>query len=395
MKLPSAMHVRPLDRAESKNLQLLNAAGIESVPLFLTPTGFKKSICDATSAMRELFKKHDIHDYERQAQGQHNKVSQNIMFLSENGTRFFKMSLYRPNTKKGDPRFWVNGWKQEVAGDHVLAFFHDADCLCVVNLSTTDLSAPFLRDYLNRHAAKARRISEELLEKLRVLAKSPIPASGIGDTFIGRDVETALGIPINSSRNPDYKGIELKSKRLASKTRMGLFAQIPDWNLSAVKSTSEFLDKFGYMKGPDFRLYCTVSSKSPNSQGLFLSVNDLDRMLWEKHRGALRDESVVAWKLSTLESRLEEKHSETFWIKADSIRKNGREFFLLKSVTHTSSPNLPQFSRLLATGDITVDHMIKRIPSGRLTEKGPQFKVRPEKRNELFLGKPMEYDLLA
>ena len=31
------------------------------------------------------------------------------------------------------------------------------------------------------------------------------------DTAVGRTLETALGIPINSAKEPDYRGIELKS----------------------------------------------------------------------------------------------------------------------------------------------------------------------------------------
>ncbi|MDD3544990.1 MAG: MvaI/BcnI family restriction endonuclease, partial [Kiritimatiellae bacterium] len=67
--------------------------------------------------------------------------------------------------------------------------------------------------------------------------------------------------------------------------------------------------------------------------------------------------------------------------------------FYLKSVTHTRNPNVPQFSRLLSDGSITLDHLIKRRPSGGVTEKGPQFKLAPNKFSELFLGEPKHYRL--
>ena len=56
------MNTRPLTAKESQNLAVLNAAGIESVPLFLSATGYRKSICDATDPMRAFLLKHSIHD---------------------------------------------------------------------------------------------------------------------------------------------------------------------------------------------------------------------------------------------------------------------------------------------------------------------------------------------
>jgi hypothetical protein len=393
------MNTRLLSAQESENLAVLNAAGIESVPLFLTPTGYEKSICDATDPMRAFFTKHGIHDYSTQGQGPENKIFKQVQFLSESGMRPMKISLYRPVTRRGDPRFWVYGWKDFIDADSVLSFFYDSDfdSLCIVNLSSVNPASPAVQNYLNRHAKQANLISNELLAKLRKLAGTLLPATCNGDTAIGRAIETALGIPMNSSKTPDYKGIELKSKRsLARATRNGLFACVPDWTLSNLKNFRVFLDRFGYRRDTDFQLYCTVSIRKPNSQGLLLSLQDADRFLWENSRKNGNDEQLLVWPLSRLEDRLAIKHRETFWIKADSTRDNGgREMFSVKSVTHTRNPNVPQFSRLLADGSITVDHMIKRCPSGAADEKGPLFKLARGKLPELFLGEPQEYNLIG
>ncbi len=106
------MNTRPLTPKESQNLAILNAAGIESVPLFLTATGYSKAICDATDPMRAFLFEHSVHDYSRQRQGKDNKVIRQLQFLTEDGMRFMDMALYRPATKQGDPRFWVHGWKR-------------------------------------------------------------------------------------------------------------------------------------------------------------------------------------------------------------------------------------------------------------------------------------------
>jgi hypothetical protein len=51
-------------------------------------------------------------------------------------------------------------------------------------------------------------------------------------------------------------------------------------------------------------------------------------------------------------------------------------------------------ARLLDVGGVTVDHMISEDkPGGRVTDKGPSFKMQRERLTELFRGVPREYDL--
>ena len=168
---------------------------------------------------------------------------------------------------------------------------------------------------------------------------------------------------------------------------------MPDWNLSQLKSSNEILIKYGYQRGENFRLYCSVSSKSPNSQGLQLTVDTAKNWLREVFRGQPNQE-VCLWELDRLHTRLNEKHSETFWIKAKSFKKESQEYFQLESVTHTSRPSTEQFDRLLADGTVTLDHLIKRTQSGSGHEKGPLFKIDRPRMQELFLGQPYSYSLL-
>jgi hypothetical protein len=60
----------------------------------------------------------------------------------------------------------------------------------------------------------------------KISLKGPVPAMLKADTAIGRTLETLLGIDINSSKKPDYKGIELKSYREKRGNRKNLFAQV-------------------------------------------------------------------------------------------------------------------------------------------------------------------------
>ena len=210
---------------------------------------------------------------------------------------------------------------------------------------------------------------------------------GRSDTAIGRTLETALGIAINSRREPDYKGIELKSFRRAPKksreNRKTLFAKVANWKLSKFKSSREILNAFGYERDADFKLYCTVSTQVENSQGLSFQMDDKAGLLNER---SSRPEvgAFATWQLQELREALAEKHNETFWVGALAHEIDGHEHFELRSVMHTRKPILSQFDILLEQGEITMDHLIKRNAKGRVSEKGPLFKIRAASLGLLF-----------
>ncbi len=388
------MSERTLSQTEAVNLAKLNECQLESVLLFLTRTGFEKSICDATAPIRAFLFKNAIHDYSQQGQRPENKIVKDIAMVHSQGVDTLSMSFYRPASKKGDPRLWFLNSRKYIQGDNVLALFMHERKLHAVNLSTLDFSSPFVSTYFKNALAEKSAVALELLAMLKEIAKNPIPATCKGSTAIGRSVETALGIAINSSCLPDYKGIELKAKREKSTTRNSLFACVPDWKISQCKSSSEILDKFGYWRESVFRLYCTVSTKHANSQNLVLSVDEVGRLLNELHRTSKSDVPVAIWRIETLEKKLQQKHNETFWINATTEIIKGTECFKLNSVMHTRRPNVPQFERLLSSGDITLDHLIKRKENQRVVEKGPFFKIVSTKIPELFFGLPKTYKLI-
>ena len=69
-----------------------------------TETGMQKSILDATSQVRYFLKDKNYHNYDNQLQGKDNKLIKECSFLTHSGINKSKVSLYRPNTKSGDPR---------------------------------------------------------------------------------------------------------------------------------------------------------------------------------------------------------------------------------------------------------------------------------------------------
>ena len=379
-------------------LQEIVTAGIELELIFLTATGLTKSILDATVPVRKFLKENGIHDFETQNQGQAHKNKIDAKLFLEKSSRKITTSFYRPPTKQGDPRLWPSRFHHYANADDIVAIFSINGELCLLNLTNQSKTGFTLEDsqlgeILIASKGKNDERSYELYGRLKELSlKGPIEAIGEGSTAIGRSIETALGIPMNSSKDPDYFGIEIKSKRSSSKTRDTLFAQVPNWKLSALKSSREILDRYGYERdGVEKKLYCTISSRKANPQGLILKVNHVDQLLEELHQNKLKFTDVCVWELEKLHHRLVTKHQETFWIAAKPIEKNGLSYFELEQALHTRAPSLRQFDRLLDTGEITVDHLIKRVKN-ETKEKGPLFKMRAMAKKELFLGEEKSYN---
>jgi hypothetical protein len=376
----------------ARNKAYFASLGVEFSMFEPTKTGLKKMILDATRPVRHHFESEKFHCYDQQEQGP--KDYRVAYFVSNDSITKSKVSLYRPVTKKGDPRMWFSRLADFAnAGDQVaIVVFESA--LYLFNFSDISfdslISESDATKLLSSYVRSKSSIADELLVLLKEIAKNPIKSPVVGDTAVGMAVELALGIPANSDKRPDYKGIELKSGR-GKKTRATLFAQVADWSISQCKSSAEILDAYGYQRPPDFKLYCTVSTQKPNSQGLcFFYDESLDQVIEKNASG----QAVAIWPGSLLRGRLLEKHAETFWIQATSTKVDGVEYFKLISVTHTKRPLESQLLPLIQSGVITMDHLIKRKGGSKPTvsEKGPLFKINKRDLSFLF-PEPKVYSL--
>ena len=382
--------MRQLNSAEESNLKALTENSVSLTLIEPTENGLKKSIMDATGPVRNHLRLNDIHDYNLQLQGPESKIIIESKIYNEFSVFNSKASLYRPNTKKGDPRIWFSGLTKHAESNDILGLIIFDGKIHILNLTKVSIEKLLdsnivnpIKELVEEINGKESIIANELLNMLRKIAERPIPSMLDADTSVGRTLETALGIDINSSKQPDYKGIELKSFRSNKGNRKNLFAQVPDWSLSKFKSSSEILDEFGYWRGEDFKLYCTVSAITSNSQGLSLKIDsDINQLLETSDKEGVGE--FVVWTLEKLHQRLLEKHKETFWVAADIVHIEGKEHFQYKEIEHTRKPIISQFEMLLEQGIITLDHLIKRNSKGKVVEKGPLFKIKPNSLGLLF-----------
>lgn len=371
-----------------------------------TPTGYEKSIMDATKPLRELLKFAKVHDYEKQGQGQENKVIIESHFVTKDDVINTTASLYRPNTKHGDPRIWFSDLKKYCKPCNLLAILVFNKELYVINLSDKEIQASLFNkghvfSYLELSLNEYISTAEELLEKLHEIHRRGfIPSVTAGDPGVGDTLENALGISRNNSKTPDYKGIELKATRISKNgekrtvTRSTLFTKVPDSGLSY----SEILDKYGKVQiprgqtEPRKQIYETLSTKKYNAYGLKLVVDyDADKL-------NLIDDAqptpnlVSSWDLDILRKTLLTKHPETFWVKAASELREDWEYFRYDKVVHTRNPNALLLAPLIDNGEITADLAAHIKPDGSYRDHGLLFKILPQNIHDL-LGEEKKYDL--
>ena len=392
-------------------------AGLPVAFLVPTPTGYDKSIMDAIATVRTLLKETDIHDYYFQEQGPENKARVPSYFVEYNGMVETMASLYRPKTKKGDPRIWFSGLKNYCQPRNLLALTVSRGEIYVFNLSNDLIrnslfNNGFVADVLQQLSYDQNAIARELLWKIKDIHDQVfLPSITPGDPGVGDTLENALSISRNNSELPDYKGIELKASRLTRTTRRGtratrdrvnLFSKVPDGGLSY----SDIVREFGRWTWNEAKqeerlsIQNTTFFSKVNSFGLILNIDNNNEEVHICYEDAREHRHMLSyWYLSTLNKKLLEKHKETFWVKAVSDLRGNREWFRYDIIEHTKNPNTSLILPLIETDKIMIDlagYYKKINKNGRDTlnwrDHGMLFKMWPQDLPLLF-GEPEIYYL--
>ncbi|MBE7001487.1 MAG: MvaI/BcnI restriction endonuclease family protein [Ruminococcaceae bacterium] len=387
-------------------LPLFANTGVPVAFLVPTPTGYEKSIMDATAPVRELLLNSNVHNYGEQLQGPANKSKVKAYFVGTSALTETAASLYRPVTKKGDPRIWFANLKHYCRPCNLLAIVVINRELYVFNLSDLSIAHSlinkgFAYDILEEAAYKDRAVAEELLQKIRIIHEQGFLRSVTpGDPGVGDTLEHALGISRNNSKAPDYFGIELKTTRLTRNgsrravTRSTLFTRVPDEGMT-YREIVETYGKWQIPRGEELarlQLYETFRCSRANAYDLMLSVDVNADKLCILHQEEERRKFVSAWQMKNLRAALLTKHPETFWVKAVSEKRNGVEYFRYDRVLHTKNPNISLLSPLIESDKITVDLAAHFKPDGKWRDHGILFKMLPRDL-PLLLGEPKEYIL--
>ncbi len=243
-----------------------------------------------------------------------------------------------------------------------------------------------LRERLLAHVPNSAR--DVLVARLAAITQlGYLPSLRRGDTGVGFTLESALGIAANSSRSPDFMGIEIKSSRSnktaalrgVSSKRVTLFAKTPSWGPN--ESRRGLLDRHGYFDSDGrWSLYMSIYAGRPNPQGW--------RLVPQEERGRLasqrfeRDE--VWWPYSDLEAALTAKHKQSAFVTAHAVVRDGREHFWYDHVTMCQSPNIKNLLSIIAERDLSVDFAIHRLPDGGARDHGFLFRTTEAQLPRLF-----------
>jgi hypothetical protein len=388
------------DTNHSEILSIFSSLGLEAAFLVPTETAMKKSIVDATSPTRQYLKQAQLHDYDCQELGKDHRVLKPAYFVESTSLNRTTCSLYRPLTKQGDPRIWFYNLKSYARAYNLLALIASKDSVYIINCSKAEVvdslensSSPIFK-VLNMPSDGLTPEARELLGLLRNIGRAGwIPTLKPGDTGVGYTLESLLGITANSSKAPDYKGVEVKSSRVRSANQT-LFGKTPDWKKSHLKSSLGILKKRGRFSVAKNRhqLFHSIYAPQENSYGLQLEVCNDYSLLKQYCNIAGRREDDVLWEISILQDALRKKHRQTFWVKTQTRNTNSVEEFFYEEGVYTRGPNVSAFPLLLEAGDVFVDYTIKQNPNGSAKDQGYLFRMKKNNLDVLF-GKPKKFTL--
>lgn len=231
-------------------------------------------------------------------------------------------------------------------------------------------------DHLDRSPLPAVEPHEILFARLRKLG--PITVTEKGSGRFGLAVEGALGIQQNSSKAPDFMGIELKTKR--DQTLQTLFSRVPS-RYTQDQDKRGMFDRHCYddWKRNRRALYTSFTSQ-PNSLGFSLIV---ERQIVRVVRNG---DSVLEYDAETLEEALLSKHSQTVFLAVAPKAQDGKEFCTLTAATYCKSPSVIRFMRLISEGEVYLDFTMSARPNGRIADHGFLWRIRGESIDRLYLS---------
>lgn len=368
----------------------------------MTDTMFEKSIIDASEEMRLFLKAENIVNFEEINQGE-KRMRDSTILLSESSV-ITKMSFYRPKTKNGDPRFWVYKFRHYVDVRTLIYFTVFKNRIVVIPLINHPDFNIKMKTYFGDNE-KEEQMVKRFRDKISVVKQSgwvmSVSPYKLNDKDIGETLERELGIQINNLKTPDFEGgIEVKGKNIKSKTKDTLFSMVPNWEISAVKSSNEMALNFGY-EDREYEgykaLFVTVSQK-PNAQGLFLEVDEVNEKIHQKCLIGDEISNVCSWDFKDIMQRLYNKHPKTMWVVAEHTWINSMVYFKYLKVEYSRDPIFTQFLYLVKEGVITfdwrrrayVDAKVKLGPSK--IDYGQGFRIDPSKRKLLF-GEVVDFEL--
>lgn len=225
---------------------------------------------------------------------------------------------------------------------------------------------------------------QDLLRKFDEIQGEWHDALRTGDTGIGYTFESLLGIKENNDRTADFRGIELKCKKLkdggsGALGKVNLFQQAPQWT---VKATSlDRIKEIGQLNTNGLWACYSQVTTTPNNLNLWLS----GRISCNNLELQKNDKLIGHWPHHTLEKRLLEKHSRAAFVLADVKTTKTGSRFCYKELIYCEQPTIERFLDLVIRNQLVFEFMMSEKGSGSIRNHGyPWRLVREDLLDQLF-----------
>ena len=227
----------------------------------------------------------------------------------------------------------------------------------------------------------------ELLDKLKGVSNMGwVTTLRPGSTGVGFTLESMLNIQANSSQNPDYKGIEIKSTRESSNVRITLFSKTPTYDpytRERLVNTHGYLDENGRLN-----LNQSLYFHGNNVKGWSLKYFERKKLFAMKN-----EEEIFYWLRETLKEKLQLKHHRTMFVYAKTRGTGRTEQFNFTKAIYARNSDIDNFDRELNNGNVSLDLVMHKKPNGTIRDHGFLFKI--TKYNLINLFKDItEFNLL-
>jgi len=234
-------------------------------------------------------------------------------------------------------------------------------------------------DKLDRSPLPAVEPHEILFSKLREVSdRGAFKVEGKGSGRFGLALERVLGIQANSSKRPDFMGIELKTK--ADKSLQTLFSRTPTRFVDS-EDKNEMFEKHHYWDDKRGRkaLYTSFNSAG-DSLGFRLVVKDLT-VVAEREGATVLEYDAVA-----LEKALLSKHSRTAYLGISSLKRDGVAYAQLDSIQYCQGPSIISFLKLIRQGGVYLDFTMSEKSNGRVNDHGFLWRIKGSELPNLYIG---------
>lgn len=201
-----------------------------------------------------------------------------------------------------------------------------------------------------------------LTEELRrVRSMGFVNSVGLGSGKVGLTLEYHLGIAQNTSKSPDFSGIELKAKAVKPSSKKAdkgsittLFSAAPELFLGCI-DRADLLGKFGYYDPKRDRqaLYTSINSAGDSLGFRLKCLNDT---IVIESRGI----PVIGYRFASIEKWLGFKHSKTMFVSAVQRGVGVKTEFWFNEAIFCEDPTIENFVQLVREGSIFYDFTLSQ-----------------------------------